>query len=170
MRFKRLFLSYAHADDMWCTAFVDTLKDHGRQVWFDRYELDSGAVGASLERSLLAALERSDLIAMVYSPVSRTSPWVAWELLQRRDTARLIILHDAPIGMVGAFLRSWANYGVYDVGSLSAAMAAELFLPHLDDLRVIADDILQGLLATNRQAEELWQLYGYKSLKGPPFG
>src|SRR5262249_47795073 len=99
----RLFLSYSHQDIAWCSEFVSALRKHGIQIWFDRDELRPDIGEMELQQALSGALDSSLLVVMVYSPHSRASTWVAWELLQRQDRKRLVILHDAPIGMVGAF-------------------------------------------------------------------
>lgn len=164
MRPKRLFISYCHDDEVWCSEFVDALKARGVEVWFDRHELTPEVTGADLQSALLTALDICDLIVMVYSPTSRNSSWVAWEILQNQQHKRLVVLHNAPVGMVGAFVRYLANCGVYDVGSLSGAYAAGALIPSLEALTQIPDDILQGLLKSESKADALWQLYGYKPL------
>jgi hypothetical protein len=77
---------------------------------------------------------------------------------------RVIILHDAPLGMVGAFLRSWANYGVYDASTLSGAATARSFTPKLGRLERVPDDILQALPRADGRTDGLWQLAGYRKL------
>jgi TIR domain len=161
---RKLFISYAHRDETWCSEFVEALKEQQIDVWFDRHEVDVQLVGDDLQQALAAAIANCDLIVMIYSSVSRTSPWVAWELLQRNDKMCVLILHDAPVGRVGAFLRSWANYGVYDAGHLSGAATAHAFLHALDKLQQVADDILQGVRKADARADALWQLSGYKKL------
>lgn len=168
MRPHKLFISYAHHDEVWCSDFVEGFKRRGVAVWFDRHELDDGIEGADLQLRLSDALDGSDLIVLVYSSVSRESPWVAWELMQRSDCNRLIVLHGAAVAMIGAYVRHLANCGVYDAGFLPGASAAEALALELDKLTLIPHDILKGLLKGDPRADALWRLYGYKLLANQP--
>jgi hypothetical protein len=81
----KLFISYAHQDETWCAEFVEALQEQGIAVWFDRHIVDSQISGDTLQQILAGAIAECGLIVLIYSPVSRASSWVAWELLQRTD-------------------------------------------------------------------------------------
>lgn len=72
----RIFVSHSHADNDYCRAFVNGLRTHGLDVWYDEHNLGWGALRQVIEREMQA---REHFIAIL-SPAAVVSEWVNAEI------------------------------------------------------------------------------------------
>ncbi|MBP6874762.1 MAG: toll/interleukin-1 receptor domain-containing protein [Candidatus Eisenbacteria bacterium] len=97
----KLFLSHASEDKPFVEKLAFDLEQHGCRVWFDKWAIK----GADFVKKIEEGLQASDHFAIVISPSSVISPWVAQErniaivLATEGRTLQLlvIILKDAEI-------------------------------------------------------------------------
>ncbi len=80
----RAFVSHSHADADFCRAFVQGLRAHGVDVWYDEHNLDSGAMRHAIEREL----ESREHFIVILSPASVASDWVNAEIDGALDLLR----------------------------------------------------------------------------------
>ena len=71
----RIFLSHARDDKPFVEKLAFDLEQHGCRVWFDKWMIK----GADFVEKIEEGLRESDHFAIVISPSSLTSPWVAQE-------------------------------------------------------------------------------------------
>ncbi len=81
-----LFLSYSHADRARAEAIGAALATAGIEVWWDALI----EAGTAFAKSIEAALEAADAIAVLWSKTSVESDWVRDEAARGRDRKRLI--------------------------------------------------------------------------------
>ncbi|MGZ3665076.1 MAG: toll/interleukin-1 receptor domain-containing protein [Ktedonobacterales bacterium] len=80
-----VFVSHAHEDSTWCSAFVGGLHQAGADVWYDEHNLGYGRLMDEIEREL----KQRRVFLVVLSPAAVASPWV------RREVNAAIHLHDS---------------------------------------------------------------------------
>jgi tetratricopeptide (TPR) repeat protein len=94
-----VFLSYAGTDEAWVRRLAEDLKRYGVRVWLDRDEIRPGdRFVDALERGL----EQSDSVALVVSPESMASGWVAEEY---NRAVALTMRSNQPLQLVPVVLR-----------------------------------------------------------------
>src|SRR5438094_473008 len=94
---RRVFLSYADADEPIATRIADALRGAGLLVWSDSWEL---AAGDSIARRIEETLVSSDLLVVLLSPRSVNSRWVEVEL----SAALATELRDRAITVIPALI------------------------------------------------------------------
>ena len=83
-----IFLSYARADQTRAWRLADILARQGFDVWWDT-KIDGGAQFA---QAIRAALDRADVVVVLWSQASVESDWVQDEAAVGRDRRRLVPL------------------------------------------------------------------------------
>lgn len=83
---RRIFLSYARADQELAAKLAKALEDSGLDVWWDRL-IHSGA---EFSKSIEAALENCDAVVVAWSRASVVSDWVLDEAARGRDLRKLV--------------------------------------------------------------------------------
>jgi TolB-like protein len=83
-----LFLSYARADGAFANRLATTLEQAGFTIWWDA--LIEG--GEAYSRSIAEALEKADVVIVLWSAHSVDSDWVRDEAAQGRERHRLVPL------------------------------------------------------------------------------
>src|SRR5689334_13842364 len=83
-----LFLSYARADAAFANRLATTLEQAGFTIWWDA--LIEG--GEAYSRSIAEALEKADVVIVLWSANSVESDWVRDEAAQGRERHRLVPL------------------------------------------------------------------------------
>jgi TolB-like protein/Tfp pilus assembly protein PilF len=83
---RSVFLSYAHADQARATQLAQVLERAGHAVWWDAL-IEAGAAFAN---SIESALERADVVVVLWSATSVNSNWVRDEASTGRDRNKLI--------------------------------------------------------------------------------
>jgi TIR domain-containing protein len=88
----RIFVSHSHANNVWCRAFVQGLRAHGANVWYDEQNLGFGVLRQQIDREMLA---RPIFIA-IFSADAAKSKWVNREIdgaisLQDREPHRIVL-------------------------------------------------------------------------------
>jgi hypothetical protein len=81
----RIFVSHSHHDVEFCRGFVEGLRAHQLDVWYDEHNLGSGVLREVIEREMLAR----DTFLVILSPTALQSPWV------RREWHAALDLEDA---------------------------------------------------------------------------
>ena len=93
-----IFLSYAREDSARARSVAEALETGGHSVWWDRHI----ASGREFAGEIEAALDKADVIVVLWSKNASKSPWVRDEATIGRDSGRLlpVLLDDAgpPIG------------------------------------------------------------------------
>ncbi|MBU6167075.1 MAG: TIR domain-containing protein [Alphaproteobacteria bacterium] len=93
-----VFLSYAHADVRKAESMAAAFAQCGCEVWWDRHIAGGSAFAAEIE----AALDRAELVAVLWSAASRESHWVRDEAGVGRDRGILLPFRldatDPPLG------------------------------------------------------------------------
>ena len=94
----QIFLSYSRTDTDPAKAIATALMESGHSVWWDKHISGGSKFAAEIER----ALEAAEVVMVLWSRNSVTSPWVLDEAAEGRDTGRLlpIVLDDCkpPLG------------------------------------------------------------------------
>lgn len=72
----RVFVSHSHADNDFCRAFVNGLRAHGLDVWYDEHNLGWGELRQVIERELA----RCEHFIPILSPAAVASQWVNREI------------------------------------------------------------------------------------------
>lgn len=83
-----IFLSYAREDAATAKALARWLERSGHDVWWDRHLHGGNEFSGEIE----AALQRSDLILVLWSQAAMRSAWVRDEAAEGRDSGRLVPL------------------------------------------------------------------------------
>jgi TolB-like protein/tetratricopeptide (TPR) repeat protein len=125
-----LFLSYARPDSGFANRLASALQQAGFTVWWDA--MIEG--GEAYSRSIADALEKADVVIVLWSERSVESDWVKDEAAQGRDRHRLIPLSiDAtkpPLGFrqyqVIDFSRWHARKGAPEMAALERALDSVL--------------------------------------------
>src|SRR5581483_5022825 len=108
MAASRIFVSHSHADTPFCREFVNGLRGHGFDVWYDEHNLGWGALRATIEREMPLCQH----FVAILSPTAVASEWVnteidaALELLQE-GTLRSFTFVVAERCTVPLLLRRW---------------------------------------------------------------
>ena len=84
----RIFVSYTHRDKLVVRRLVRELRDYRFDVWIDEAEL---RLGAMLSAALQAHIEHADVVLVVASAASSTSPGVVIELAPARAHGKTIV-------------------------------------------------------------------------------
>jgi molecular chaperone DnaK len=83
----RLFISFAHIDEVLVGALARILADAGHEVWWD----DQLQVGDDWEAELMRQIAGCDVFLYVASDDSAESEWCRWELAQARALFKTIV-------------------------------------------------------------------------------
>ena len=109
-----IFLSYSREDAVKAKALAKSLERAGHNVWWDRH-IDGGA---EFSGEIEAALQRCDVILVLWSEASLRSAWVRDEAAEGRDSGRLVpVLLDAstpPLGfrqLQSISIAGWSGRG-----------------------------------------------------------
>lgn len=129
---SRVFVSHSHADNAWCSAFVDALRRRGADVWYDEQSLRRG----TLWREINNELEVRHVFIVVFSPDAFSSTWVDLEInaaiaLQAKDKGRVILPVIARKCVVPPMLSGLKYLGSEEAG-LSPEEAADEVARALD--------------------------------------
>lgn len=76
-RRKRLFISYAHTDALWCKPFAEALKQADFYVFFDDGSIGTGA---DWVRAIGEAIDNCQIFIAILTPDAWASEWVQREL------------------------------------------------------------------------------------------
>ncbi|HLV98463.1 MAG TPA: toll/interleukin-1 receptor domain-containing protein [Ktedonobacterales bacterium] len=155
----RIFLSHSHKDNIWCSAFVDELKRHGVDVWYDKRNLD---LGDEWIPTIETELEGRDVFLVVLTPDSLASKWVQKEIqLALAGHKRIIsIIHKST--EIKGFLRT---YQMLDVIGLSSVGAAQSVAAELDLIRSEQPPSSKGLQPIDEKYEH-FEITGHRSILG----
>jgi TolB-like protein/tetratricopeptide (TPR) repeat protein len=95
---RRVFVSYARADQTRVEALVGALSEHGLSVWWDGHIAGGAAYAREIETSLRAAVA----VVVAWSAAAVQSDWVRDEAALARDLGRLVPVRlddtPAPLG------------------------------------------------------------------------
>ncbi len=88
----KVFISHAHEDSAWCSAFVGALHQASADVWYDEHDLGYGRLMDEIEREL----KHRHVFLVVLSPAAVASHWVKLEVaaaitLQGREPDRIVL-------------------------------------------------------------------------------
>ena len=83
----RLFISFAHIDEVLVGALARILADADHEIWWD----DELQVGDDWEAELLRQIAGCDVFLCVASDDSAESEWCRWELAQARALSKIIV-------------------------------------------------------------------------------
>jgi hypothetical protein len=95
-----VFVSHSHQENDYCDAFVEALRAHGVDAWYDRSSLQAGHF---LSDDIQRELEARTIFILLASPAAIDSYWIRTELgafreLAARDPSRIIIpVRIAPV-------------------------------------------------------------------------
>src|SRR5688500_9374777 len=93
-----LFVSYARSDASRADRIIAALQKHRYEVWWDA-KLEGGSAFAD---SIADALQRADVVIVLWSKASLSSDWVRDEAAVGRDRKRLVPLSldgtEPPLG------------------------------------------------------------------------
>lgn len=82
----QIFLSYSRTDADSAKAIATALMESGHSVWWDKHISGGSKFAAEIERALGAA----EVVIVLWSKISVSSPWVLDEAAEGRDTDRLL--------------------------------------------------------------------------------
>lgn len=123
----RIFLSYARVDIARASAIATAFESFGCEVWWDR----NIAGGAAFSREIEDALHRADIVAVLWSAISRASDWVRDEAGIGRDRGILLPFRldkeEPPLGFRQTQAIDISNWtGVADDRQLLSAIEGAL--------------------------------------------
>ena len=104
-----VFLSYDHEDADRAAPIVAALEEAGHSVWWDRHIAGGSEYNTEIEREV----ERSDVVAVLWSERSVRSAWVRDEAAEGRDQGKLVPLRIDPIKPPMGF-RQYQNIDLTD--------------------------------------------------------
>jgi MrcB-like, N-terminal domain/TIR domain len=121
----RIFVSHSHHDVAFCRAFVQGLRAHQLDVWYDEHNLGSGMLREAIERDMAAR----DSFIVILSPEALKSQWVKREwnaALDLEDAGQLhtIVPVLAEPCEIPLMLRGYKRIQARDGASLTAEEAA----------------------------------------------
>src|SRR5579859_1216134 len=103
----RVFVSHSHADNDYCRAFVNGLRTHSLDVWYDEHNLGWGQLRQTIDRELQSCRH----FVAILSPAAVASDWVNMEIdaalallrKQRLDSFLLVVARacDIPLTLEG---------------------------------------------------------------------
>ena len=87
------FISYSSGDREFVERLVNDLKNSGKQVWWDSWEIK---VGDSITKKINEGINRNDYLVLILSPNSLRSSWVQKELsaglMRELQTRNVVVL------------------------------------------------------------------------------
>lgn len=115
----RIFVSHSHQDAAFCRAYVNGLRAHGLDVWYDEHNLGSGALRSTIEREL----QGRDHFIVILSPAAVSSDWVNAEIdgalaLMRRGQVRMFLPVVAAVCDIPVLLDRYKRITGADGGSV----------------------------------------------------
>jgi hypothetical protein len=121
----RIFVSHSHHDVAFCRAFVQGLRAHQLDVWYDEHNLGSGVLREAIEREM----STRDSFIVILSPAALQSQWVRREwnaALDLEDAGQLhtIVPVLAEPCEIPLMLRGYKRIQARDGASLTAEEAA----------------------------------------------
>jgi len=127
----RAFLSYAHEDDEVAAALAKQLAKAKVQVWNPSRDVDPGE---NWSLKMGEALEKADVLIVLFSPNSAKSPWIRREveyaLTSPRLEGRLIVVEVKPTKNMPWILRKLQPIRLYE----NSAKARKLLLSRVEHL------------------------------------
>ena len=127
----RAFLSYAHEDDEVAAALAKQLAKAKVQVWNPSRDVDPGE---NWSLKMGEALEKADVLIVLFSPNSAKSPWIQREveyaLTSPRLEGRLIVVEVKPTKNMPWILRKLQPIRLYE----NSAKARKLLLSRVEHL------------------------------------
>ena len=127
----RAFLSYAHEDDEVAAALAKQLAKAKVQVWNPSQDVDPGE---NWSLKMGEALEKADVLIVLFSPNSAKSPWIRREveyaLTSPRLEGRLIVVEVKPTKNMPWILRKLQPIRLYE----NSAKARKLLLSRVEHL------------------------------------
>lgn len=100
------FISYSSHDREWAEQLATALREHGKRVWFDQWELQPGD---NWQNKLQDALRDTPVLVMVLSRHSVSNRWTFFELgaaLAGQKRLIPVLTSDLDIAELPPYLRS----------------------------------------------------------------
>ena len=115
----RVFISHSHDDNTFCHGFVDALRTHGADVWYDEKGISAGAAWM---RTIEHEIETRECFIVILTPSAWKSQWVQDEIgLAFSARRRIVPVSHKPTQATGFIrTRQWV-----DVVGLSPVAAVD---------------------------------------------
>ena len=151
----RIFVSHSHQDNEYCRSYVDTLRSHNLQVWYDEHNLGWGELRTTIQREL----EQSQHFVAILSPSSVQSTWVnreidaAIHLYDLKQLSSVVFVLAKPCA-IPIMLNSWKRIEGPNALPVKATEAAERTARMCVQPLDIRDEDIVRILAIVRRAAD----------------